>query len=68
MSSIQFSVVTNINSNNVPRLGTLINSGSQIDTPAFMFYTKVSGHYRFNEIVITILQLYSLKTNLYFAI
>jgi len=40
MSSIQFSVVTNINSNNVPRLGTLFNSESQIDTPSLMFYTK----------------------------
>lgn len=43
MEPMQFSIVSSSKDTNVPRLGTLIHSQTRIDTPAFMFYTKVSA-------------------------
>jgi queuine/archaeosine tRNA-ribosyltransferase len=43
MNHVQFSVVMDVgDATNGPRLGTLKLSESKIDTPAFMFYTKVN--------------------------
>lgn len=50
MEPMQFSVITKNKNTNEPRLGTLKHATTQIDTPTFMFYTKVNENcYFFNH-------------------
>lgn len=45
MDPFQFSVISNSSSTtNAPRLATLKHPKTRIDTPAFMFYTKVPNN------------------------